>query len=350
MQFEAEMWPRVRVLLAGHLGMEADHIQLEQGSSSHAPDALVYVDDMNFVLAIKMKATSESILNGVYQLKHYLINIDETVIPLLIVPYMGDAGSGLCKREGISWMDLSGNANIRSKGLIVNVSGRPNHFQRRGRPQSLFAAQNSRLARWLLLNPDSTYTHSDLVEHTRLDPGYATRILHRMMAEGYVKRSADRRYRLVDGPRLLQDWYISQSFNKHKVVAGSCFSTSGSMLVRELALQLSGSATRYAFTGLAAAWLYTKHVSFILTTLYVDAPIDQPLMDHLGFHADARGANTWLVQPSDDGVFDGTRLVDGAQCVHPVQVYIDLKDQPERAAEASSEILTLSEFSLLVET
>lgn len=52
-----------------------------------------------------------------------------------------------------------------------------------------------------------------------------------------------------------------------------------------------------------------------------------------------RGANVWLVVPKDVGVFHGQRKVEDIQCVHPVQVYLDLKGHPERATEAADELL-----------
>lgn len=45
-----------------------------------------------------------------------------------------------------------------------------------------------------------------------------------------------------------------------------------------------------------------------------------------------------MVRPVDDGVFVGAGSVDGLPCVHPLQVYLDLKAQPERAAEAAVEL------------
>jgi hypothetical protein len=46
----------------------------------------------------------------------------------------------------------------------------------------------------------------------------------------------------------------------------------------------------------------------------------------------------WLVIPKDAGVFQGGVSEGGVQCVHPVQAYLDLKAQPERAAEAAERL------------
>jgi len=53
---------------------------------------------------------------------------------------------------------------------------------------------------------------------------------------------------------------------------------------------------------------------------------------------DERGANTWLVVPNDEGFFHGSEVREGIRCVHPVQVYLDLKAHPERSAEAASRL------------
>jgi hypothetical protein len=58
----------------------------------------------------------------------------------------------------------------------------------------------------------------------------------------------------------------------------------------------------------------------------------------VGFHEESRGGNLWLFIPKDAGVFQGAGEVDGIRCVHPVQVYLDLKEHPERAAEAAEKL------------
>ena len=95
---------------------------------------------------------------------------------------------------------------------------------------------------------------------------------------------------------------------------------------------------RHAATGLAAAWLLTGFATYRLATMYVADEPTPELLGAVGFRPEERGANTWLVVPNDDGVFRGARDVDGIVCVHPVQAYLDLKAQPERAIEAAEEL------------
>ena len=62
------------------------------------------------------------------------------------------------------------------------------------------------------------------------------------------------------------------------------------------------------------------------------------VLEKLGFRSDPRGANLWLVVPNDEGAFHGSASRNGVRCVHPVQAYLDLKAQPERAAEAAERL------------
>ena len=94
----------------------------------------------------------------------------------------------------------------------------------------------------------------------------------------------------------------------------------------------------YAVTGLAGAWLLNQFAGFRLVTFFVmDLPPDE-LLDEMGFRGERRGENVWLVVPNDEGVFHGATDREGIRCVHPVQVYLDLKGHPERSTEAAAEL------------
>ena len=110
---------------------------------------------------------------------------------------------------------------------------------------------------------------------------------------------------------------------------------------------LAEHGVEHAATGLAAAWALTRFASFRIATVYLPADPSPDLVERLGFREGPRGANLWLVVPNDAGVFQGAVAKDGIRCVHPVQVYVDLKEHPERSAEAAerlrAELLTESQ-------
>jgi hypothetical protein len=70
-------------------------------------------------------------------------------------------------------------------------------------------------------------------------------------------------------------------------------------------------------------------------TIYLPSMPSCDLLSAMEFSNEPKGANLWLVLPDDGGVFHGSQLEDGIRCVSPVQTYLDLKDQPERAKDAA---------------
>lgn len=141
---------------------------------------------------------------------------------------------------------------------------------------------------------------------------------------------------VADRGALLDAWREDYRFDRHQVIRGHISTRDGESLTRAIADALDRTGSAYAATALPAAWLWTRYAGFRLSTVYLSRPPSPIVRRDLGFREEARGANTWFVVPNDDGVFDGAVPVDGIRCVHPVQAYLDLKDHPERAAEAAA--------------
>src|SRR6266508_632210 len=95
---------------------------------------------------------------------------------------------------------------------------------------------------------------------------------------------------------------------------------------------------RQKHTGLAAAWLLNQFAGFRLVVFYVGRLPSVETRQEMGFHPEQRGENVWLVVPNDEGVFRGAGDREGIGCVHPVQVYLDLKNHPERSPEATEQL------------
>jgi hypothetical protein len=108
--------------------------------------------------------------------------------------------------------------------------------------------------------------------------------------------------------------------------------------LRSMAEALGNKRQTYAATGLAAAWLLDRFAGFRIVTIYLATAPEAPLLELLGFREAEAGANTWLVVPNDEGVFQGANVQDGVPCVHPIQAYLDLDGHPERAKEAAERL------------
>lgn len=258
--------------------------------------------------------------------------IRSIAIPVLVVPFMSEAGAEAADKAELNWIDLSGNAHLRAEGLHVWLQGRPNEFRSPGRPSSPFAPKSARIARTLLLDPSRWWRQKELVEATRLDDGNVSRIVRRLEEEWMLERR-EREFRPRNPGLLLDAWAEDYRFDRHDAVAGHV-SGSGIAGARRLAEALEGLGARHAFTGLPAAWALDHFARFRLTTVYVEGD-PHAIAERLELRRGSKGANVRLLSPNDDGVFAGEQEPDGLRCVSTVQVYLDLLNLPERAEEAA---------------
>lgn len=259
---------------------------------------------------------------------------------MVVVPFMGEAGRRLCAQAGVSWLDLSGNADIRGPRLRILIEGRPNRYVHLGRPTTPFAPKSSRLARWLLIHPQISFSQRELARETQLDPGQISRLVARLKERGLVKVDESSRVALGDRRVMLEAWWEDYRFERHHVLRGHIPGRSGTEIAERLGREFDRLGLQHAFTGLAGAWSYTHFASFRLVTVFVaDAPSPEQLRP-LDFVEQDKGSNAWLVLPDDRGVFEGVRRVDDITCAHPVQVWLDLKGQPERSKDAAEHLYT----------
>lgn len=298
-------------------------------------DATVEVDEHVFAVEWKASGAAASVMAAAEHARRGAADIGAHAIPLVAVPFMGEVGRERCDRAGVAWLDLSGNAQISAPGLRIWIVGQPNRYKRVGRPSSVFAPKSSRIARWLLMHPDEVLTQREVARATHMDEGYTSRIVAKLEEDHLITRDASGAITVRDPYLLLDAWREDYDFSKHTITKGHVAARSGTALLQSLAAHLVERDVQYAMTGLGAAWLMTQFASFRLVTLYVTEQPSQVLLDDIGFREEERGANVWLVLPTDAGVFHGASDVEEVRCVHPVQVDLDLEHHPERAGDAA---------------
>ena len=339
---------QARERLGELLGLDVE--LCHQSQAETGGDATVCAGHFSFHLVWRASSSPGKLLSAIERLRQTQARRNKTsgsrsgspeirqAIALLVVPFMGEAGSKQCRQVGLSWIDLSGNADIQAPGLRILVTGKPNRFKPRGRPANLFAPKSARIARWLLMNPGRQVSQQDLARQTGIDKGFASRIVARLEQDGLVARNEQGRIWVPDPDLLLDAWGESYDFEKHAILRGHVPARSGEELLRRLDFELGGLFIEHAATGLAAAWLMTRFAGFRIVTFYLRKTPSRALLADLSFREEDQGANTWLVVPKDEGVFQGAKQYDGILCVDPIQVYLDLKAHPERAREAAEHL------------
>ncbi len=323
--------------LAKFLEVPEDRIKILEGEQGPGPDFTVNTGKYSFLVEWRSSSARVLLHSTVVRLKEIKKSSGQGT-PLLVVPYMSEAGRRFCKENEIAWLDLSGNAYIKAPGLLIHIEGRPNRFKKAGRPPNIFAPKSSRIARQFLIDPYRSFSQRELARVTGLDEGYTSRIVRRLEQSRLIVKDDQGFWRPFDPDQLLDAWHETYDFSKHHIVKGHIAARSGDELIRRIAASLNQNGIEHAFTALAGAWAYTHFAGFRIATFYLKEPPTDKILEDLHFRQDEFGANTWLVVPVDEGVFHGTAERDGIACVHPVQVYLDLKGHPERSKEAASRL------------
>ena len=337
-RLEAEVPRRLAELLAVRPSrVKARREPLGGHRPADAVDLVVSAGDFTFVVECKAKGEAAAVALAARSAKSSTARIKKS-IPLVAVPYMGEVGKRLCEEAGVCWLDLSGNAHLVAPGLRVNIEGKPNKFKSPGRPRSLFAPKSSRIARWLLLEPERAFSQRELARAAGLDEGFTSRIVRQLEEQRLVVRETNGAVKVADFNAMLEAWREAYDFSKHHIVRGHIAARSGDQVLRQLASHFRQAGIEYAATGLAGAWLLNQFAGFRLVAFYLAQVPSAEAEQALGFREESRGENVWLVVPNDEGVFHGAVEREGIRCVHPVQAYLDLKDHPERSAEAAQQL------------
>lgn len=308
------------------------------GAKPFRADLVVAAGAHKFVVEYKSRANAADVLAAIRAVQKQARALGKKVLSLVAVPYMGEVGRQLCAEAGVNWLDLSGNAHLEAPGLHVHVEGRPNQFARPGRPSTVFAPKSARIARWLLIHPGQSFSQQQLADSTRLDKGLTSRVVRELEAQRLVTREEGGAVKVANFNAMLDAWREAYDFSKHHIVRGHIAARSSDEVMQRLAERLKREKIEHAATGLAGAWLLNQFSGFRLVVFYVARLPSAEAQQAMGFREESRGENVWIVVPNDEGVFHGAVDRDGIRCVHPVQAYLDLKNHPERSAEAADQL------------
>ena len=323
-------------LMQGWLGPSAD-VEHEVREGGYELDLVVRHGEVTFIIEVKRTDDIAVINSARRHLARYLKSRPGG-IGVLAVPHMGPKAREFARSQGLSWLDLSGNADIRGVGVRVLIEGKPNRFASPGRPSSAFTDKASRITRSMLVEPERWWRQAELIETTGLSSGYVSKVVSRLDEDDLLERQPDDGTFRPRSPDLILDaWAQVYDFRKHDIARFHVVGRTGAAVAESVARRLAEQPDlQWAATGLAGAWQLDRHADFRLATFLVSAPLLDP--EKVGLRPVERGENLWIVVPKDQGVFHGSRKVSGIRCVHPVQVYLDLLGHPERAEEAAAHL------------
>lgn len=243
--------------------------------------------------------------------------------PLLVVaPWLSRRTQELLAEEGLSYIDLTGNALVRidNPAFYLQTSGADrNPAPKEQQRAQLRGPKAGRLIRFLI-DVRGPYDLSELARATNLTPGYVSRLLDTLDREALIERVPRGPVESVDIAGLLRRWAGSYDVFKTNRAQGF-IATEGLKRLLERAAEDPAIGTRRVITGSFAATRIAPIASPALLLLYADSPV--LLARDLGLLPADEGADVQLLAPFDPVVFARTRIEGGLRYAAPSQVAVD---------------------------
>jgi hypothetical protein len=240
---------------------------------------------------------------------------------LVVAPWLSARTQEVLRAEEINYVDLTGNAWIRSEQPAVFISSvgatrNPEPAQRE--TARLRGAKAGRLVR-ALVDIRPPYGVRSLAQATDLNPGYVSRLLEALDREALVDRTNRGEVIAVDYQALLLRWtetyqvFRSNEMSRYIAPEGTAQALS----------QLSSLTIRdpFAVTGSFAAVRRAPIAAPALLAAYAEEP--STLAGALKLLPADEGANVVLLRPFDSAVWDRLELDEGISYVAPSQVAAD---------------------------
>ncbi|MHB1509351.1 MAG: hypothetical protein ACYCST_09635 [Acidimicrobiales bacterium] len=243
--------------------------------------------------------------------------------PILVVSeWLGQRTRELLEEQGISYLDLTGNALIRLDNPAVFIrsmgSARAPKPVQRGTVR-LRGAKAGRVLR-LLLDVRPPFGVREVASATGVAVSYVSRVLDFLNQEALIERSKRGRVESVDIPRLLRRWGIEYDIYRTNQTS-TYLARQGAQQVLERLREDVELGNSVVVTGSFAAVRLAPVAAPALLTLYCDE------LDALAIALDLlpadEGSNVALLRPYDRVIWDRTSIEDGISYAAPSQVAVD---------------------------
>ncbi|NWG09026.1 MAG: hypothetical protein HXX80_01720 [Nitrososphaerales archaeon] len=210
--------------------------------------------------------------------------------------------------------------------------------------RNIFEVKSSRIVRVLLMHPGRTWVLRELAKEARLSLGMAHYVVSSLAQMGFASRDESNRLILTDPYRLIRQWAASYNYLfLNKFSDYYTFDMEFETFLSRLAKLPERVRDRYALTLHAATWIVAPYVRPTDFHIYIHPDIGRKELvafaESLDISPIERNGNVKLVTPYDEGVFYGSKVIDGVRVVSPVQLYVDLFNHPGRGEEAAGKLL-----------
>lgn len=287
------------------------------------------------ILQAKPTGQPRTARDAVNQLMRWACDYPNAV-PVFAAPYISPAAADILTREGVGYIDLSGNCRLAFDTIYIRRQDWPNRRIERRDLRSLYSRKAERVLRLLLLEPKRPWKVQTMARAAGVSIGQASNVKRLLEDREWIGRKGDGIV-LFQPAKLLEEWAKNYRFDRNTVRDFYSLDTPAQVEAK-LATACRDASAEYALTGFSAAARMAPMVRYQRATVYVTGKIDD-VAGRLGLRAVSSGANVSLIEPYDEGVLAGSREMDGVRIASAVQTYLDLLSFKGRGEEAAQAVL-----------
>jgi hypothetical protein len=254
--------------------------------------------------------------------------------PLIIAPYISELGREVCKKIGVGFLDLSGNAYLDFDSFYMEIEGKPNKFKYPSEPTGLFNPKAERILRFYLLKvsgkEESGNGYRNIAKEVGVSLGQLSKV-NKKLDEYGLWLEQPQGSKIIDKTKLLDLW--RENYRPERNQVSNLYSIKQvSQIEKQLAEFCETKKIRYALTLFSGANRFAPFTRYNFATSYFSGDVNQLKRD-LELKEVPTGANLQILVPYDEGVYYKADEVDSVRVANPVQIYLDLYNYAGRGRE-----------------
>ncbi len=264
---------------------------------------------------------------------------DKRDYPVFIAPYISPEAAAICEDYEVGYFDLAGNCRLAFDRVYIRRDGFPNPSVQKRDLRSLYSPKAERVLRVLLTAGKRNWRMQELADEAEVSLGQAANVKSLLLDREWIETDTDglrlRPFNDAVLP-LLTEW--AGQYRAERNDASEYYSLKPIPQTEAELAEAAKVKARLAFTGFSGAARFAPTVRYQRISAYMLGN-RAALVKRMGMKPVPSGGNVALIEPYDEGVFYGTRTVEGAPVVSPIQLYLDLMQIKGRGEEAASAIL-----------
>ena len=287
------------------------------------------------IVEVKSVGEPRQVRYAIQQLREYLALIDDAY-GVVAAPYISNDTARLCKENGVGYIDLAGNFFLNFDQIYIEQKNYPNPTVEKRQLRSLFTPRSSRILRVMLANPGRSWQVQELAKEANVSLGLVSKVKERLLELEYARKE-DRNILLNRPGELLDKWADNYSFRKNRMYDYFGFGEPRE-IERRLARYCQQREIPFALTLFSGAALVAPFARYTRGFAYMGTEIREAA-EAAELKEVSSGPNFSILEPYDEGVFYGSRRIEGLEVACDVQLYLDLVGYRGRGEESAKFLL-----------